>query len=182
MDKLLQILQLIVEEPGVSFRCLLPSILELCLQTALPMIGPNVDAPDFAIALFKCLHSILLHRWQFFKQSQVRLGHSPGASDSISASEEVLQHTEQFIQILEAFGRALLQPDINIFKLSLNSLEDLNAKWKLYHNVSRIKCSKTSINRGSPYPMQPTLQTIRPNLDELQLMRVFELTSRRFAT
>lgn len=81
--------------------------------------------------------SILLNRWQFFNQSQVRLGHSPGASDTLMR-EDVLQNSEQLIEILQAFGNALLQSDINIFKLSLTCLENLNVRWKLYHNVNKF--------------------------------------------
>lgn len=78
----------------------------------------------------------MLHRWQYFYTSQVRLGYSPGASDSSGASEtESLHNKEQLLSILQAFGQALLQPDINVFRLSLASLEHLNNKWKLYHKV-----------------------------------------------
>lgn len=81
----------------------------------------------------------MLHRWQYFYISQVRLGYSPGASDSSGASEsESLNNREQLLSILQAFGQALLQPDINVFRLSLASLEHLNNKWKLYHKVIRF--------------------------------------------
>lgn len=75
--------------------------------------------------------SILLHRWQYFYSSQVRLGYSPVYSETESDAPEPMQ----LMAVLQVFGQALLQQDINIFKLSLASLEDLNAKWKLYLNV-----------------------------------------------
>lgn len=82
------------------------------------------------------IYSIMHHRWQFFYTSQVRLGYSPGASDSNGASEtESLHNQQQLLSILQAFGQALLQPDINVFRLSLASLEHLNNKWKLYHKL-----------------------------------------------
>lgn len=37
--------------------------------------------------------------------------------------------------ILQAYGQSFLQPDIAIFKQNLESLEALNAKWKLFHKV-----------------------------------------------
>lgn len=48
----------------------------------------------------------------------------------------------QLMAVLQVFGQALLQQDINIFKLSLASLEDLNAKWKLYLNVNAKMCNR----------------------------------------
>jgi hypothetical protein len=61
----------------------------------------------------------------------VRLGYSPVYSEAESDTPEPMQ----LMAVLQVFGQALLQQDINIFKLSLASLEDLNAKWKLYLNV-----------------------------------------------
>lgn len=67
--------------------------------------------------------------------SQIRLGNSPGCSDVEPAADSP-QQLEQVIQVLEVFGRCLLQSDINIFRVSLGALENLNVKWKLYHKVS----------------------------------------------
>lgn len=78
---------------------------------------------------------MLLYRWNYFYISQVRLGHSPGCSDTLQGPDNP-QQPEQLLAVLRVFGQSLLQPDINIFKTSLNSLEDLNSKWKLYHKVS----------------------------------------------
>ena len=46
--------------------------------------------------------------------------------------DEPLEHKEELVAILEAFGQALLQPDVNIFRQSLQSLEQLNGRWRLY--------------------------------------------------
>lgn len=78
--------------------------------------------------------SILLHRWQYFYISQVRLGYSPGCSES-EIGPETLQHSEQLLCIFEVFGQALLQHDLNIFRTALAALENLNNKWKLYYKV-----------------------------------------------
>ncbi|XP_073956560.1 exportin-6-like [Choristoneura fumiferana] len=34
---------------------------------------------------------------------------------------------------MAALGRALLQPDIELLRININTLETLNNKWKLYH-------------------------------------------------
>ena len=46
-----------------------------------------------------------------------------------------LQGQDRFLGILQAFGQSFLQPDISVFKQNLAALEDINAKWKLYHKV-----------------------------------------------
>ncbi|KAH0820153.1 hypothetical protein GEV33_002638 [Tenebrio molitor] len=132
LDKLLQIFQLVVESPGTSYKNFLPGILQLCMDNVYPFILTHgAEKPDAFMALLTLLHSILLHRWQYFYSSQVRLGYSPVYSEAESDTPEPMQ----LMAVLQVFGQALLQQDINIFKLSLASLEDLNAKWKLYLNV-----------------------------------------------
>lgn len=64
----------------------------------------------------------------------MRLGYSPGCSES-EAGPDIPQHSDQFLCILEVFGQALLQQDLNIFRIGLAAIEDLNTKWKLYHKV-----------------------------------------------
>lgn len=36
---------------------------------------------------------------------------------------------------LTALGRSLLDTDIEVFRLGIETLDTLNAKWKLYHKV-----------------------------------------------
>lgn len=136
LDKLLQILQLIVEAPGNCYKTFLPSILQLCMENAYPLIiGQANEHPDVFLALLTLLYSILLHRWQYFYLSQVRLGYSPAGCSETEVGPDAPQKPEQLLAVLQVFGQALLQPDINIFRFSLAALEDLNNKWKLYHKA-----------------------------------------------
>ncbi|XP_028138810.1 exportin-6 [Diabrotica virgifera virgifera] len=135
LDKLLQILQLVVESPGNGYKTFLPGILQLCMENIYPLIvSQGGNSPDVFVALLTLLYSILLHRWQYFYVSQVRLGYSPGCSDSDPGVEHP-QKPEQLLAVLQVFGQALLQQDMNIFRISLAALEDLNTKWKLYHKI-----------------------------------------------
>ena len=52
-----------------------------------------------------------------------------------SSAEEEVSNEKQFLAILEAIGQSFLQPDINVFKLNLATLQMLNTKWKLFHKV-----------------------------------------------
>lgn len=57
LDKLLQILQLIVESPGSAYKNFLPGILQLCLQHVYPLVICQAnDHPDVIIALLSLLH------------------------------------------------------------------------------------------------------------------------------
>lgn len=70
-----------------------------------------------------------MHRWQYFYNTSIlrTLGHTD--------EEESVEHKEELVAILEAFGQALLQPDVNIFRQSLQSLEQLNVRWRLYQRA-----------------------------------------------
>lgn len=136
LDKLLKLLQLVVEAPIVSYKTFLPGILQLCMQNVYPVVICQAnDHPDIIIALLTLLHSILLHRWNYFYISQVRMGYSPGCAETEPMPDSP-QQPSQMLAVLQVFGQALLQPDINTFRTSLAALEDLNTKWKLYHKVS----------------------------------------------
>ena len=63
---------------------------------------------------------------------------SPGAEDEVS-------NEKQFMAMLEAMGQSFLQPDINVFKLNLETLQMLNTKWKLYHKVSANSKSREGL-------------------------------------
>lgn len=78
--------------------------------------------------------SILTHRWQYFYKTSIL--RTFGQADS----DEEVEHKEEFVAILEAFGQALLQPDFNIFRQSLQSLEQLNARWRLYQRSVFKSC------------------------------------------
>ena len=70
-----------------------------------------------------------MHRWQYFYNASVlrTFGHPDG--------DEPVEHKDELVAILEAFGQALLQPDVNIFRQSLQSLEQLNSRWRLYQRA-----------------------------------------------
>ncbi|RZB40953.1 exportin-6, partial [Asbolus verrucosus] len=162
LDKLLQIFQLVVEAPGSSYKNFLPGILQLCMDNVYPFIlSHSTEKPDAFMALLTLLHSILLNRWQYFYSSQVRLGYSPVYSETENDAPEPVQ----LMAVLQVFGQGLLQQDINIFKLSLASLENLNAKWKLYLNVGGrfhvvLILTKLNLYNGLSKYLSVLLQTL----------------------
>lgn len=57
LDKLLQILQFVIDAPGSSYKNFLPGILELCLKNVYPVIVMQANEyPDIYIALLTLLH------------------------------------------------------------------------------------------------------------------------------
>ncbi|KAK0179050.1 hypothetical protein PV327_007876 [Microctonus hyperodae] len=127
LDQLLEILILVVSAPSSAFKVFVPSITALCLGQVWPAIGSDLNShPDTTLVLLRLFHSILNHRWQYFYNTSIlrTFGHPEG--------DEPVEHRDELVVILEAFGQALLQPDVNIFRQSLQSLEQLNARWRLY--------------------------------------------------
>lgn len=130
LDQLLEILILVVSAPSNAFKAFVPSVTSLCLGQVWPAIGSSLSAhPDTTLVLLKLFHSILMHRWQYFYNTSIlrTLGHPD--------EDEPIEHKEELVAILEAFGQALLQSDVNIFRQSLQSLEQLNIRWRLYQRA-----------------------------------------------
>ncbi|XP_011308703.1 exportin-6 [Fopius arisanus] len=126
LDQLLEILILVVSAPSPGFKAFVPGITGLCLGHVWPAVGGDLSAnPDTTLVLLRLFHGILMHRWQYF--------YGAGVLRSFGATlEENVEHKEELVAILEAFGQALLQSDVNIFRQSLQSLEALNSRWRLY--------------------------------------------------
>ncbi|KAI0218442.1 Exportin-6-A [Lamellibrachia satsuma] len=126
VDRFLKILELIVQEPGSAFKAFLPNIISICMDHIYPIIAqkPTVDIKP---ALYELLHELLQNNWRyFFKDSVLTVLKS-------SQNDENVENQQQFIDIMQAFGQSFLQPDIAIFRQTLQTLQDLNSKWKLYH-------------------------------------------------
>uniref|UniRef100_A0A671TAA3 Importin N-terminal domain-containing protein n=1 Tax=Sinocyclocheilus anshuiensis TaxID=1608454 RepID=A0A671TAA3_9TELE len=126
VQKFLKILQVVVQEPGQTFKPLLPSILSLCLDQVYPIVSER-SCPDVKAEMFELLFQILHQNWRFFFKSSVL------SSVQRTGAEELMENQAQFIAAMQAFGQSFLQPDIHIFKQNLSYLEVLNTKHKLYH-------------------------------------------------
>ncbi|KAL1132160.1 hypothetical protein AAG570_010117, partial [Ranatra chinensis] len=120
VDKLLELLTLVIEQPAASFKHFVPSCIALCLENILPSVT-DATSPTVKPPLFQLLYSLMLHKWQYFYQG------------AINDCQPVLEHGDQLAAILTAFGQSLTQPDIALFSQNLQALEDVNHKWKLYH-------------------------------------------------
>lgn len=130
VERLLEILQLVVKETDLAFRRFIDTALVLCMDHIYPLVSAKT-ASDVKAPLFAVLRNVLLHNWRhFFKSSAVRTLMSPKPAGP-SASDQV-QHEAQFLAIMQAFGTSFLQPDITVFKQNLLALEEIHARWKLY--------------------------------------------------
>ena len=89
--------------------------------------------------MYLVLYHVLLYNWRhFFKSSAVRTLMAGGDSSNNQSPGEGgngIHDQAHFSNILQAFGQSFLLPDISVFKQNLAALEDINAKWKLYHKV-----------------------------------------------
>lgn len=85
------------------------------------------------MALLELLAELVLHNWKLFFKGGMRsaiLG-----KENSDPEMDPVEHKDQLLRILRAFGQCLLQTDPAAFKVSLESLEKLNSKCKLYHKV-----------------------------------------------
>ncbi|XP_075977666.1 exportin ellipsoid body open [Anticarsia gemmatalis] len=117
MERLVECVRLGVEAGGGG---VLPrAVLQLLRRLVLPRAPA---APDLQRAAHRLLASVLIHRWRYF---------FPNKCDE--AESEV--RAGELREALSALGRALLQPDIELLRLNIDTLDVLNTKWKLYHKV-----------------------------------------------
>ncbi|XP_041363102.1 exportin-6-like isoform X2 [Gigantopelta aegis] len=126
VEKFLKLLQLIVEEPGSSFKAFLPQVLTICLDQVYPIIAQR-PSPDIKVVFYKLLHELVIHNWRYFFKGSV--------ISALQNEAEQLDNEPQFVAIMQAYGQSFLQSDITVFKQNLESLEIMNSKWKLYHKV-----------------------------------------------
>ncbi|CAB3993811.1 exportin-6 isoform X2 [Paramuricea clavata] len=124
LEKFLRILRLLAQQTGSSFKTLLPNIINFCLDQIHPLIAER-SAPDIKTEFFELLHQLLLNNWRYFFRPNVQTRVTHG-------DDGACENQGQFVKMMEAFGQTFTQTDITVFKQNLQSLEDLNAKRKLY--------------------------------------------------
>lgn len=140
LDILLKMFLLIVEQPGNA--SLLPDILNFSIEHVLPLVFSSEHSSkseqschaDISLSLYLLFNGILLHRWQYFYKSTVLKQFSPTAAGDIHPQpQSTLEHPEKFAAIMNAYGQAIVCPnDPHITRATLQSLQSLNERWKLY--------------------------------------------------
>ncbi|KAG6452837.1 hypothetical protein O3G_MSEX007776 [Manduca sexta] len=118
LERLVECVRLGVEAGGGGVR--VRAVLALLHHHVLPRAHHH--EPDLARAAHRLLASVLIHRWRYF---------FPHKCDA----EESVRRTSELGGALAALGRALLQPDIDLLRLNIDTLDTLNNKWKLYHKA-----------------------------------------------
>ncbi|XP_071128890.1 exportin-6-like [Mytilus edulis] len=123
VEKFLKILELVVQEPGSAFKSFIPSVISICIDQIYPIIAQR-PSPDMKLVLYNLLHELLVHNWRYFFKSNVLM--------KMNNEPEQVENVQQFTSVLQSYGQSFLQPDIDVFRQNLESLENLNFKWKLY--------------------------------------------------
>jgi len=142
VDRLLRILQIVVQDPGAAFKRFLPSTLLLCLDHIYPCIAQSPSS-DLKETLYNLLTLILRHHWRFFFKGSVLKAYGSQASNVM----ETVENQPQFVGIMTAYGQSFMLPDINIFQQNLSALDTLHSKCKLYHKfIFRSGIAKEFIN------------------------------------
>lgn len=118
----LKMLEMIVQEPDPSFKSLLPQVISFGLDHMLPTLNED-SVPDLRLSTLELFHQVLFHNWRYFFKSNVI---------SRMSGEDQLQNDEQFLAVLKVFGQPLVENDIRLFRKSIEILESLNSKYRLY--------------------------------------------------
>eukprot|EP00794_Sanderia_malayensis_P009373 gene9373-10360_t len=122
IDNVLKMLEFIVQEHDSSFKALISGIIDFNLQQILPVLA-KYPAAEMKTTVIGLLHQLLLHNWRFFFKADVL---------SKMAGQDTLHHEDLFISIIKEIGEALMDTDITLFKKSLEILQNLNERYKLY--------------------------------------------------
>ncbi|CAG0919518.1 unnamed protein product [Notodromas monacha] len=104
--------------PAISAAFVAPT-LDLCLDKIWPLVSM---CPELAGPLIEVFARVMLNNWRFFFGTS--LGGASG--DLLNGREHV------FRRIMEAFGWALVQQDLQLFRQTLAALGRLDDKWRLY--------------------------------------------------
>ncbi|KFM76171.1 Exportin-6, partial [Stegodyphus mimosarum] len=97
IEKLLQLLQQVVQEPNSNFKAFLPSTINLCLDQIYPLVAER-SSSEVKPPLYELLHKILLHNWRYF--FKVNVVNSLG-----EAGNEKIENEHHFTKMMEAYGQ-----------------------------------------------------------------------------
>ncbi|XP_075158622.1 exportin ellipsoid body open isoform X2 [Haematobia irritans] len=142
IEKILQMFQLIVQQPGNASLSMLPSILDFTFEHIMPMIQMDnsiADTTDLTSVVYSLFDSILTCKWQYFYKSYVQSngilqqqnGNTNSTNVSMNPSDNL--HPEHFIALMNAYGQILVTGnDPNIVRTVLMSMQSVHEKWRLY--------------------------------------------------
>lgn len=131
VDIFIKILEIVINESNASFKNFTPNIIALAIYQIYPIVAQR-SSPDVKESLFSLLSDVLSRKQRYFFPAPVLAAYLIG--DEVG----VLNHKNEFLAIMQAFGQSFLQPDITIFKQNLDALEDLNRKQKLYEKIYKL--------------------------------------------
>lgn len=103
VEKLLDILQLVVIDASASVKALMPSVIGLVLDTLYPAVLQSPSASEVLPSLFGVLQSILTHHWRYFFPASLAHPLSADGADSVPA--DTMVDAPRFSQLLEVMDR-----------------------------------------------------------------------------
>lgn len=65
LHRFLKLLELIVSEPGQSFKRFIPNTITLCMDHIYPIVSDHTS-PEVKSPLFELLRCLLEHNWKYF--------------------------------------------------------------------------------------------------------------------
>ncbi|XP_017472110.1 PREDICTED: exportin-6 [Rhagoletis zephyria] len=147
LEKILQMFQIIVQQPGNTWTTMLPSILSFTIDQVLPLIQQHdsslVDGTDLSSMVYVLFDSVLLHKWQYFYKPHVQY------NGSLLHTSSDNMHPEHFMAILNAYGQVLVSGnDPNLVRKVLLSMQTVNERWRLFQRALFQDSLLTSFQRA----------------------------------
>eukprot|EP01112_Ceratiomyxa_fruticulosa_P014452 TRINITY_DN4138_c2_g1_i1.p1 TRINITY_DN4138_c2_g1~~TRINITY_DN4138_c2_g1_i1.p1 ORF type:complete len:747 (+),score=161.59 TRINITY_DN4138_c2_g1_i1:274-2241(+) len=141
VNNLIQILTHIIQTPGLVSDSLLPSIVSFSLDQLYPLT--TEDSTEILTPLFTLLTQSLMNHWKYFNMDN----NSPSNISRISSAL-----SGRATLILNAYHKSFQQHDIDIFRMNLDALEELN-------NIHRLYQRAVFVQTGFSFELLRTLLT-----------------------
>ncbi|KAL7744718.1 hypothetical protein ACLKA6_017212 [Drosophila palustris] len=149
MEKVLQMFQLIVEQPGSASLALLPNILAFSTQQILPLLQQQnaaTDSSEITSLLYALFDSVLTCKWQFFYKNQLSNSHGNCNANGTANGQQSQQqsnfncsdnlHPDSFMAIMNAYGQMLVSgTDPTNVRSVLLSMQNVNERSRLYQRA-----------------------------------------------
>lgn len=130
--RFMDLLKIIVEDNSRAFDSLTGNVLVFCVDQCGKNLSELYTSASLTVAAsyFPLVHSVLLHNWKYFFTSNI--------TNSLNAQNNPVddqpKRMDQFWQLFDLMRYYFSTPNLDIFRMNLAIMEDLNTKCRLFTN------------------------------------------------
>lgn len=123
-----------VKDNSPSFKKFFGEALTLCYTNIYPYLAER-STPELKIPFFQLIRDCVNFRWNFFFSSNLT-SRSLGSPANPPVQMTTVEASNRLNQILQSIGHSFLQPDLEIFRFNLATLNSWNEKHKIYNRLT----------------------------------------------